>query len=82
MLLLIRRYWTLGGNHNREARYRICNEEFKGSWDKVRASKHYKDLAVTQCSICVGLTPYEAREVCYIMLFVLRGVSLLCYWYL
>lgn len=57
------RYWLLGGNHNHAARVEICNEHFGGDWNAVRRSSHFKELATTKCSICIGLTPIEAKEV-------------------
>lgn len=71
-LLVVRRYWSIGGNHTRAAKYKVCADQAGGDWDKLAAKTlrkggltlhPFKRLCYTVGAIGIGLTVQEAREV-------------------
>lgn len=56
------RFWTIGGEHTRKAKFTVCEEEYNGDWTDLKKSAH-KALYKTCAEICVGLSPREALEV-------------------
>ena len=62
------RFWRIGGEHNAQAREKVVNEVFSAlpankRWDAALAHSVYRNLALTEAEICVGLSPEEARFV-------------------
>lgn len=65
-------YWSIGGNHTREARHRVCRKVADGDWQKL-FMRHmtrgglevypYRTLCVTVGAVCIGLTVAQARLV-------------------
>ena len=60
---VISRYYVLGGEHHRKATFAMCDRLFDGSWDVMQQTVGYSQYAVTQGSICIGLTAEQAIKV-------------------